>query len=118
MSSDGKTLFGRIYNVTIGTLDVSALRCSFRVKKSLKPEPNVATVKIWNLSEKSRAVFSGKGALKIRVEAGYRETGLHQIYLGEVRSGHSTVEGPDIVTEVTTGDGETAKALLMGYRGK
>jgi hypothetical protein len=41
----------------------------------------------------------------VRVDAGY-EKNVSTIYLGEVRAAHSLTEGPDIVTEVTSGDGE------------
>lgn len=108
MSSQGKELFGRIYQVTIDTLDVSALRCAFKTKKDLKPTPNTCELRIWNLSADSRKLLSAKKALKCRVEAGYESTGLSQIFLGEVRSATHEVDGPDIVTEVTTGDSDKA----------
>jgi hypothetical protein len=108
VSSDGKTLFGRKYNVTIGTLEVSSLRCVFKAKKDLKPLPNSCEIKVYNLSAKSRALLAAKSVLPVRVEAGYESTGTAQLFLGEVRSAHSTVDGADWITEVTTGDGDKA----------
>lgn len=110
MSSDGKELFGRKYQITIDTLDVSALRCSFKTKKNLLPHPNSCELKIWNLSEKSRTSLSSKKVLKCRVEAGYESTGTTQLFLGEVRSATHEVDGPDVVTTVETGDSDKAIA--------
>ena len=112
MSSDGKTLFGRSYNIVVAPtgspfgLDVSELRCEFKVKKSLKPEPNVAEIKIYNLSEASRKVLENSEKLVVRLEAGYVDTGTSQLFLGEVRSAFTAAEGADVITTITTGDSE------------
>lgn len=98
-------LFGRSLKLTIGTLEVSALDCVFKVKKSLKPEPNTCDLKVFNLSEKSRKLLETGKPLEVRLEAGYGKE-LSQLYLGQVRAAHSMVDGPDIVTEMSTGDGE------------
>lgn len=108
MSSNEKTLFGRAYNVTIDTLDVSDLRCSFKIKKNLKPIPNSCEIKVWNLSDASRDRLGSKAVLPVRVEAGYETTGTAQLFLGEVRSADHEVQGADIVTEVSCGDGDKA----------
>lgn len=106
-------LFGREYSLTIGTLDVSKLRCAFKVKKNLKPEPNTCEIKVWNLSGESRSKLESAAKLPVRLEAGYTDptstfkgSGTSQLYLGEVRTAHSFTEGPDIITEVETGDSE------------
>jgi hypothetical protein len=109
----GPALFDRKWEVRIGTkekggLDVSELRTAFHVKKTLKREPNTCELKIWNLSEESRAKLSAK-ALDVSLNAGYAATGVHQLYLGQVRSAVSRVDGPDIITTVSSGDGEKAQ---------
>jgi len=85
--------------------DVSNLDCVFNVKKNLKPEPNTCELKIFNLAESTRKILASAERLVLRLEAGY-EGAISQLYLGEVRSAHSTIEGPDIVTEISTGDSE------------
>lgn len=121
MSSDGKVLFDRRYSLVIapsgggGTLgaieaasglDVSKLRCVFKVKKSLKPEPNTCEVKVYNLAQSSRRVLESASKLVMRLEAGYESTGTHQIYLGEVRHATTTWDGPTCETMATSGDSE------------
>jgi hypothetical protein len=74
----------------------------------VKHEPNTCELRIWNLSEESRAKLSAK-VLKVAVNAGYKKTGTHQLYLGEVRSGTTKVDGADLITTVSSGDGEKAQ---------
>ncbi len=113
MNSNGKVLFGRDYSVVVAPvgsplgLDVSELRCEFKCKKTLKPDPNTCEIKIYNLSENSRHTLESAAKLVVRLEAGYIETGTSQLFLGEVRSAFTVAEGDgDIVTTITTGDSE------------
>jgi hypothetical protein len=106
--------FNRKATLTIGKTFINGLDIQFNVKKTLKAEPNTANIKVWNLSEQTRAtVEASRPGLKdakpipILLTAGYVGD-VGQIYLGEVRSAFTTVEGPDRVTELTTGDGESA----------
>lgn len=114
-------LFRHVVNVTvapgesgtnaIGTIqnrrgfDLSDLDCSFKVKKSLKPEPNTAEVRIYNLAAETRKILETSKKLVLRLEAGYVDN-VSQLFLGEIRSAHSTREGPDTITEISTGDSE------------
>jgi len=111
-------LFDRVWDVRVGQggaggaapvgFDVSTLRCVFKVKKTLKPEPNTCELKIYNLAKSSRDKLSAKN-LTVSVNAGYKKTGVSQLYLGEVRNAPSKVDGPDIITEISSGDGEKAQ---------
>lgn len=103
-------LSDRQWNLTVSTeggnaLDVSALDISFKVKKKLKPVPNNAEIRIFNLNKESRRKIEEAERPTIRLEAGYLE-GMCQLYLGQIRSGFSVVEGPDIITHLWTGDSE------------
>lgn len=116
-------LFLRKWKVQIRDLEVSALRCRFDVTKTVKPEPNKAELKIYGLNANQRseiekqtprdvkteplqAFLSNPRAPNfLRIEAGY-ESGTHQIYFGEVLDGHTTIEGPDVITSVSSADGE------------
>lgn len=121
MSATGDKLFGRKFSLTVAPVgsdgvlgaiesamgfDVSNLRCSFKVKKNLKPDPNTCEIKVYNLASTSRKVLEGASKLVVRLEAGYEETGVSQLYLGEVRSAWTEWQGPDAVTTITTGDSE------------
>lgn len=127
--AESEKLYGRKYLVTIRDMRVDNLRCTFRVTKNLKPEPNQLELKIYNLAPNQRRALEnipprpadvtlarliGDAASNnvVRLEAGY-EDGTSLLYLGEVRAAHSITEGPNIVTEVTSGDGE---ADLQGTR--
>lgn len=114
---NASSLYGRTFQITVGTLDVSTLRCTFNVKKSLKPrEPNTASLTIYNLNAGERAYLqsivgssagaSSTGVAACSIQAGYLGPGNSQIYLGQIRTANSTTQGPDIVTELSTGDGE------------
>lgn len=88
-----------------GGLDVSALRMSFYVKKDItKPTPNHADIRVYNLSSKSQRFLENSKVLSVRLEAGYKDEGTSQIYLGEIRHADTTTHGPDSVTKMTTDD--------------
>lgn len=116
------TLFDRRYLITIRDMRVDTLRCAFKVKKQLTPTPNTCELKIWNLNAdqrlsleeipdrpKSATLASLVSDLTannmVRIEAGYKNS-MSLLYLGEVRDALSKSEGPDITTEVSSGDGE------------
>lgn len=120
--ADTEKLFGRKYRVQVRDIRIETLRCVFKVTKHLKPDPNTIELKIYNLTEDHRKALENIPARPdnvtlaklvsdltapnmVRLEAGY-EDGMSQIYLGEVRAAHSAQEGADVVTMVTSGDGE------------
>lgn len=98
-------LFRRAYRLVVGELDVSNLAISFSVKKSLKPSPNTCEIRIRNLSQEHRNLLATPKKLPVRLEAGYVGA-LATLYLGEMRSVSSTIEGPTVVTELTSADSE------------
>lgn len=115
-------LFLRSYKIQVKDLDVSNLKCVFRVKRSLRSVPNTAELEIYNLNPDHRrqleqlpprpdgvtlkqAAAAPQSYAMMAIEAGY-ESGTRLIYLGEVRSAHTVKEGADIITKLSTGDGE------------
>lgn len=113
-------LFKRIWRVTVGTLGLEQIDVQFRVKKTLKPLPNTCELKIYNLTADHRKQIeqqASKGNVQfnpqkipVRIEAGYVDPTsgpqLAQIFLGELRAGQTVRDGPEVVTELSTGDGE------------
>lgn len=108
-------LFERRVIVTVDTIQFENLDCSFRVKKTLKPQPNTCELTIYNLSEEHIAQLENlrpkeKQATKgigCRIEAGYKDA-TSQIWLGDLRTVLTTREGSDWVTRLESGDGEKA----------
>lgn len=98
-------LFGRSVRLTIDKLELSELDLQFKVTKNLKPEPNTCDLRVYNIAPEHRKLLEKAKKLPVRLEAGYG-TDLFQVYLGEVRGAHTVVEGPDIVTVLTSGDSE------------
>lgn len=104
-------LFGRAWSLTIAAkgqpfgLDVSDLDFEFKCVKSLKHEPNTCDVRVWDLSPDNRASLETPKVLILRLEAGYKDQ-LTQLFLGEVRSAQSIVDGPHVITEFASGDSE------------
>lgn len=122
-------LLDRAITVTVGTIQIRDLAMSFKVKRTLKPEPNTADITIWNLNadhrrqleqlqiaeipikadKKSGAVplkKGGPGIILCQIEAGYT-SGTSVLFVGDLRTGYSPHEGPQYKTVLTTGDGET-----------
>lgn len=86
--------------LTEGSLDVQ-----FRVRRSLKPEPNTCEVAIYNLNEDHRNQLHNLPEAGCTVAAGYADlSGL--IFQGSVRNAWTFREGPDLVTRLSTADGE------------
>lgn len=120
-------LFKRLARITVGAnvslngsdtagIRVEKHRCSFKVEKTLKPQPNSCELKIWNLSAAQRSQIEELNpktkdlrGIPVLIEAGYEATDAHQIFLGDLRTSYSEKSGPDWITTVESGDGEKAK---------
>ena len=120
--------FKRKWKVTVGNMATDSLRVAFRITKTLSKEPNTCDLKIWNLSETSRARvspndFSEKNSLELQfakleakgkfpciVEAGYegQTVGDATIFSGDTRTVDHIRDRADWITHVQCGDGEKA----------
>jgi hypothetical protein len=122
VAASNQTLFGRIYRLTIAApvatannfkdttsevIEIEDMRIQFNVKKTLKKEPNTSEIRITNLSPSRRASLQKKG-VKVRLEIGYRDMGLGQIFSGDVRTVDHVRQGADWETIMQLGDGERA----------
>ncbi|MGO4496427.1 hypothetical protein AB4114_11075 [Paenibacillus sp. 2RAB27] len=84
----GNVLYGRKYRVLVsdsnGTaLDVSKLRCTFKIKKTILQPPNFSEVTIYNLSANSENSIINEGS-RIIVEAGYEGDQYGLIFDGDI----------------------------------
>jgi hypothetical protein len=87
---------------------IEQLRVSFEVTRDLEPEPNNATITIYNLAETTRAEMQDDTrSLRVRLDVGY-DGNLARIFDGDARRVTSRFEGPDVVTKIEAGDGERA----------
>lgn len=87
-------------------LDLSALRITFDVKKDDQTTPNSARICVYN-----PAPDTINQALKefdtVSLDAGYTD-GMGLIYAGNIIQVRRLRSGPDIVLEISAGDGDTA----------
>lgn len=105
-------LFKRRALVTLQSTEagirIADLRMSFTAERSTAKEPNTLQLGIYNLSPEHRAAFQVKGT-KVLLEAGYEtQGGPAQLFSGEARQVYSVRQGPDWITRINCGDGETA----------
>ncbi len=84
---------------------LEGMRVQFKIEKTLKAEPNKCEITITNLAERTRAAL-GLSAMRVRLEAGYSETGLRLLFVGDVKPGSgSKIVGPAWETKLLLGDG-------------
>lgn len=102
-------LFGRVVVVQVGDLQIRNLRMAFQASRSDKPEPNTATVTIYNLKEENRTALSKQKRAPVLLSAGYNNAG-GLILSGEASIVQHTRQGPDWVTRLECGD----KAHALG----
>lgn len=117
--------FGRTCTLTLGTTQIKlsqiqnaqnpqqaidaggGLAIVFRVKKNLKPEPNGTELKVWNLAPTTRQNLQQAKTIPVQLDVGYGGDN-HTIYLGQLRNAASEIDGPNIITSVSSGDSEAA----------
>lgn len=107
--------FIRAYRLTVGTVQIDAsagvgagsMRIAFQVERDANRTPNNVEVAIWNLSGGNRDALAKAANVPVQVEAGYVGD-IATVFLGDLRHARTRREGPDLVTRVSAGDGETA----------
>ncbi len=99
------TLNKRQIDLQIDTIKVSGdLRVAFKAKKTLKPDPNVCEVKVWNLGPDQRAGLDKQKTPVVSLTAGYAQELTH-IFLGQALHVEHERQGADLITTVSTTDG-------------
>lgn len=122
-------LLNRSCTVTVGTTQISrvgqqlGLDVWFSVKRSLKAgEPNTCDLRLYNIAPATREAIEASSqplaapgggpqtAVPVQIVAGYIGN-TSTIFLGELRSAQTITDGPNTVTELTSGDGDQAVVL-------
>lgn len=119
--------FWRSYRLEIGDKKITDLDIEFEVRKTLKKEPNTASVRVYNLSESTRRAMQGQD-LPVTLNAGYvleypisedmeavlssigigaESSTVPMLYSGTLRyAASSQDEAMNWVTSVASGDGD------------
>lgn len=87
------------------------LRVVFDIDKTASSEPNKAKITIYNLSKDSRSLIEKPG-LVVVLQAGYGGV-TETIFTGDIKRPMNRREGPDFLTDIEGGDGETAYQVSM-----
>ena len=116
--------FDRVYRLQVGRsgqpgVEVAApLRITFDVEKNTEEEPNIHTIRVFNLKPERRREFEEKD-MRVRLYAGYaEEDGALLLAAGAVVDAFTYFDGPDVVTELKVADGYIEirdTAVSLGY---
>lgn len=106
--------FIRAYRIVVGDVDINALdgvgpntlRIAFQVERDHTRHPSNAEVAVWGMSPAHREALAKLTTVPVRIEAGYADD-AGVIFQGDLRSARTKREGPDLVTRVSAGDGES-----------
>jgi hypothetical protein len=106
-------------NLIIGAngqgVEVSDLRISFRIVKTVTPEPNMATIKVYNFSVANEAYIksiSSSEGTDVILNAGY-DGATRIVFQGSIKNAYRYREHTNIITEIEAGDGD--KDLRNSY---
>lgn len=116
--------FNRVYRLLVGRSGqqgieiTSPMRITFDVEKNAAEEPNVHTIRVYNLQADRRREFEEKD-LRVRLYAGYaEEDGPLLMAAGAIVDAFSYVDGPNWITELRVADGYIEirdTAVSLGY---
>lgn len=113
--------FNRSFRLQLGNIQIEsvsgalALQTQFSIVRDQRRDPDEAVFSIINLKPENRAELESNEQVSLVFEAGYAEN-MKQLFAGVVRRAISTKEGPNWVTTVTLGDGESDRIQLASIR--
>lgn len=108
----GQELYGRKYRILVidkngKALDVSGLRCTFNISKTIQIQANISEITIYNLSAETENTIIKTGT-RIVVEAGYDNSHYGVIYDGDiVQVIRSKENGTDYYITLISMDGDS-----------
>lgn len=98
-------IWGRRAVIQVEDRRIESLRVRFDVARTLSGRPSSAEVRVWNLAEASRRTLADRRDVGVLVLAGYRDEAPHLVFSGRLRRLRVSVEGGDVVTTISGGDG-------------
>lgn len=110
--------FLRTAELTLAGRNLAGLDCTFRIERSLQRAQNTAEIQVMNLSKDSRRFLqSQEKGVRVLLKAGYQTQvdDLPQLFYGDLRYVISRRNGPDWVTEVTSGDSDAQKKGQVSF---
>lgn len=99
-----KPLQGQFFAYSAALTVITGLRVAFDIEKNLGKEPNTCTVRVYNLSERTRGELQDK-PLHVRLSAGYEDQ-VEQLFEGDLFWSASKKESADWETTLQLADGE------------
>lgn len=129
--------FDRSATITVGPVQIAnigqqvGLDVWASCRRSLRPkEPNTCDLRIYNLSDASRKAIEAAAqpspgpaqpggtntVVPVKVVAGYVGN-TSTLFLGEMRSAQTLIDGPNTVTELQTGDSDAAAIMARLSKG-
>jgi len=103
-------LFNRLITIEVGVrgqesaLEISQLRISFKINKTLEHSSNSATISIYNLSENTRTLLK-EVFNSIIIKAGYADgAGTKLAFIGDITESTTKRQGANLVTTISAGD--------------
>lgn len=97
-------LFDRVVRIALDNVLIEDMHVQFKIKKTLKKEPNTAEIQIYNLNENHRSQLQ-QHKIKVVVEAGYAGI-LGHLFAGDSRYVDQKRDRADWITKIQCGDGE------------
>lgn len=82
MANSGYAQWLRKFRLICGSLDVSNLRCTFNIEKSVNETPNFSEIVIYNLAASTVAQI--KAGQTVILEAGYEGGNFGMIFTGQI----------------------------------
>jgi hypothetical protein len=99
--------FNRIRRVQVGNIDISHLDCEFKIKRTLRRQPNTAELTVYNLSGEASARIRDTRDLFVDIAAGYEHDGDPPLLFRGIATNDVTVykQNTEIVLEIKARDG-------------
>lgn len=102
-------LFRRSIDLVVDNIRIvtGGIDVSFRIEKDLSRHPNKADIKVRNLNENHRRQLEQLRGVSVGLKAGYGDN-MATLFYGELRRVSTMREGPDLITSISGGDGDSA----------
>lgn len=85
-------------------LSIKDLRVAFEVQKTAEPAPNIAVIRIWNLSPSNEQLIKTEYD-DVLLNVGY-EDAMRLVFRGNIKHVYRYRDGNDFITEIEAADGD------------